>query len=43
LLGLGDPQKQAVLLLTNDKARNQSSLEELLSRPGPLHPMTPVS
>ena len=43
LLGLGDPQKQAVLLLTKDKVENQSSLEQLLSRLGPLHPMTPVS
>ena len=43
LLGLGDPQKQAVLLLTKDKVENQASLEELLSRLGPSHPMTPVS
>jgi hypothetical protein len=42
LLGLGDPQKQAVLLLTKDKVENRSSLEQLLSRLGPLHPMTPA-
>ena len=32
LLGLGDPQKQAVLLLTKARLENQASLEELLSR-----------
>ena len=43
LLGLGDPEIQAVLLLTKDRVENQASLEELLSRLRPLHPMTPVS